>query len=128
MAPTTVPVVRCQFMFLSGGSEDFRTQYLYHKRHTRCKLDVLTEFQVLKQSDTLNHRVLTVESTVHVGDGTARNDVSGDHLEETGSGGVELVETDGGSQHSIERAEYEGDDYEHGESPPWHTGVASVVR
>lgn len=67
----------------------------------------MTKLQVLKHGDTLNHGVLTVESTVHVGNRLSGEDVSGDHLEESSTGASELVETDGSSERSIESTEDE---------------------
>lgn len=55
------------------------------------------------------------------------SDLTGDHLEEASARGIELVETNSGSQCSVESAEDEGDDDEHRQCPPWHTGVSSIV-
>lgn len=107
---------------------DYSTEELHRESDAGSELDVLTKLQVLKKGDTLDHRVLAVERTVHVGDGAAGEDVCGNHLEESLTRGVEFVETDRGSEGSIKSAEDERDDGEDGESPPWEVGVTGVVR
>ena len=87
----------------------------------------MTELQVLKKGDTLDHGVLTVEGTVHVGNGLTGEDVSRDHLEESGTGAAEFVETDRGSKRSVEGTEDEGDDGKDSERPPRHARVTLVI-
>ena len=60
--------------------------------------------------------------------GTAPEILTSDHLEEAGARGIELVEANRRSEHAVERAEDERDHDEHGQRPPRHTRVTSVVR
>lgn len=112
---------------VQNGANNAAAQ-LHTEGNTGSELDVLTKLQVLKEGNTLNHRVLAVEGTVHVGNGLAGENVGGDHLEETSAGRSELIETDRGCEGSVESAEDEGDDGENGERPPGHAGVTGVVR
>ena len=43
------------------------TEHLNEEGHTGSELDVLAQLQILQQRNTLDHGVLPVECTVHVG-------------------------------------------------------------
>ena len=121
------------------------TDHLGHERDARRQLRVLTQLKVLHEGDTLNHGVLAVKSAVHVRNRATRDEISfeilvsslsskvhgvvltSDHLEETGAGAVELVETNGSSERSIERTEDERDQDKNRERPPRHARLASIV-
>ena len=51
------------------------TSHLHQEGDARRQLDVLAELQVLKERDTLDHRVLAVEGAVHVRDRLAGENV-----------------------------------------------------
>ena len=56
-----------------------------------------------------------------------RYSLTGDHLEETSTRGIELIETDSSGQHSVQRAEDERDNNQHSEGPPRHARVAGII-
>ena len=74
IAPTTVPTYGistiCQTL-----QQTVHTSQLHEEGDSRSKLDILAELQVLEKSNALNHGVLTVEGTVHVGNRLSRQDV-----------------------------------------------------